>query len=152
MDDGLVHTMRWGFQRPWSNAIVNAREDKLGSVWEEPFANRRCVIPASAYYEWSGQAGRKQTHCFSAADGGMLWIAGIWEEHAEHGNCYNMVTTTPNSFASAYHDRMPALLTVLQIPAYMAGEMDCFRPPEDLLVVADVPSPLKGNPAQGQLF
>ena len=52
--------MRWRLFPYWSKTIklqydtINARADKLESstTWREPFKRRRCLIPATAFYEW----------------------------------------------------------------------------------------------------
>ena len=64
--------MRWGFRRPWSNAINNARADKLATpMWSDAFQHRRCLIPAAAFYEWSGPDRHKRTHRFTRPGGAM---------------------------------------------------------------------------------
>ena len=94
--DERVEIMRWGFQRSFNPAINNARSDKLESVmWAEAFRERRCVIPASLFYEWGpGAGGRKQAYEFHNPEDDYLWIAGLWEPgEGDLGFCYSMVTT-----------------------------------------------------------
>lgn len=152
MRDGSLVKMRWGFERSWSNAIVNAREDKLKGIWSDAFLERRCLIPMTSYFEWGGSRGRRQTYEFLPATSTMLWVAGIWEEHQTLGRCYNMVTTTPNRMVSAYHSRMPALLSQDQLEGYLDGKLLEFSPAESLLEVREVASPLKSDPLQGELW
>lgn len=149
---GRLVVMRWGFSRPFSHAVVNAREDKLGGgMWKAAAEARRCLIPAAAYYEWSGLKGAKRTHRFTAAEGGWLWIAGIWEEHAELGKCFGMITTEPTGAVCGVHDRMPAVLAPEETGLFLDGGMAAFRPAAGLLVVADGPNPLTGRkPGGGQ--
>jgi len=156
--EGIV-AMRWGFARPWSKAIVNSRDDKLsGSVWRTAFAEKRCLIPFSAYFEWSGPTGQKRTHRFTPAYGDLLWAAGIWEDSAEWGRCYSMITCSPNATVEPVHDRMPALLLPDQQEAYLQGNLHSFAPPPEILVLqADAPNPLRKSsdihsPIQGELF
>jgi putative SOS response-associated peptidase YedK len=149
-------TMRWGFERPQLGTINNSREDKLsGPMWSKAFRERRCVIPASAFYEWSGPKGHKQTHRFTRSDQGWIWIAGIWEESREFGPCFSMITTNANSMMAPIHDRMPAVLEEEQVPAYFAGEIEKFAPAVESLQVEDAANPLvkrKEPPLQGELF
>jgi len=154
-DEKLVD-MRWGFERPTLGTINNSREDKLqGRMWAKAFRERRCVIPASAFFEWSGPKGRKRTHRFTRVDGGRLWIAGIWEESRDFGRCFSMITTGANALMAPIHDRMPAVLEEVEIAGYLAGEMNSFAPSSESLKVKDSPNPLikpKGNLVQGELF
>lgn len=155
--EGELETMRWGFHRPFSHAIVNSREDKLESVvWKKAMAEHRCLIPAAAYYEWSGPKGNKRTHRFTQVAGEWLWIAGIWEENAELGRCFSMITTQANSPVVGIHDRMPAVLRTQEIGSFLDGGLATFKPEAESLRVGDAPNPLrkkkKEPPAQGELF
>lgn len=144
--DGQLELMRWGFRRRFSNAVVNAREDKLdGGMWKKAIDTRRCLIPALAYYEWSGPKGMKRTHRFTSPEGDWLWIAGIWEEDGELGRCFSMITTEPTGIVQGVHDRMPAVLSRDEIGRFLDGEMRKFHPREDLLQVQDAINPLTGK-------
>lgn len=155
LPDGQWIEMRWGFDRPWSRAIVNSRDDKLaGNVWREAFASRRCLIPMAAYYEWSGPARSKTTHRFTAADQGLLWAAGLWEESAHHGPCYSMITCAPNTLVERVHDRMPAVLQEVERKLFLAGQLRTFLPPSELLhLETPAANPLRRNTSiQDELF
>lgn len=153
---GRLEVMRWGFRRPFSNAVVNAREDKLGGgMWKAAMDARRCLIPASAYYEWSGPTGMKRTHRFSSPEGSWLWIAGIWEEDSELGKCFSMITTEPTGPVCGVHDRMPAVLSSDATDVFLDGGMRNFQPEAGLLQVEDAVNPLTGKkplPVQDELF
>ncbi len=148
--------MRWGFERPSLGTINNSREDKLsGPMWAKAFRERRCVIPANAFYEWSGPKGKKRTHRFTRVDEEWFWIAGIWEESRDHGLCFSMITTGANELMAPIHDRMPAVLEEGEIAGYLAGKMNTFTPSPESLRVDDSPNPLikpKGTSVQGELF
>lgn len=143
--------MRWGFARTFNPAVNNARSDKLDEMWSEAWrSRRRCLIPISAYYEWTGSAGKKQTYAFR--DGHdpdrALWAAGLWEE-GEQGAAFSMITTTSAGPAKEIHDRMPVLL-----PTEARMEFIEDPDPRGLLVSCESPleifrclNPLK-NPAE----
>jgi putative SOS response-associated peptidase YedK len=42
-------------------------------------ARDRCIIPASGYYEWLKRPDGRQPYFISAADGGVLRFAGLWD-------------------------------------------------------------------------
>jgi putative SOS response-associated peptidase YedK len=136
MPDGELREMSWGFRRKFrgakgavSRTIVNSRDDKLDSaMWREAFRQRRCVIPAIAFYEWvEGPAGKAVPLRFTREDDGWLMIAGIWEE-GENGPCYSMLTTEPSDFVRRVHDRMPAVLDDTQIDPFLEGQLHGFGP------------------------
>jgi putative SOS response-associated peptidase YedK len=163
MPDGDVKTMLWGFRRPvpgvkkkvW-RTIVNSREDKLGGrTWSKAFAERRCLIPAASFFEWIDGPRGKVPLRFEDPGGGYLWIAGIWEEDQERGECFSMITTEPSEAIRPVHDRMPAVLLPGQIGPFLAGELNEFGPSGVGLVFAEAENFLKKGkeaPPQGELF
>lgn len=155
--DGTARSMRWGFERPRLGTINNSRAEKLdGPMWAEAFRERRCLIPASAFYEWSGPKGRKRTHRFTRTDGSPFLIAGIWEESPGWGPCFSMVTTEANLVMAPIHSRMPVYLEDEEVEDYLRGLLREFSPSHMSLLVSDAPNPLaKTEPPdaiQGELF
>ncbi|MBG7607111.1 MAG: SOS response-associated peptidase family protein [Verrucomicrobia bacterium] len=126
--------------------MVNAREDKLeGGMWREAMEKRRCLIPVTGYYEWSCPQGNKRTHFFRHAGGDWLWIAGVWEEDAELGRCFSMITTSPSGVVRGVHARMSAVLSPEETQLFLEGEMKIFRPGAGMLTVEDAVNPLTGR-------
>lgn len=163
LPDGAGTTMSWGFRREFASkqkgrptirrTIVNSREDKLGGpVWREAFRERRCLIPATSYFEWTDDGGRAVPLRFQRPDFRWLWIAGIWEESPIHGRCFSMITTDPTATIATVHDRMPAVLPEHLLLPYLRGEVDRFGPSEVPLSFSTTPNFLKPPPAQGELF
>lgn len=72
---------RWSIVPPWKDAkpIINARADSLATkrMYREPLEQRRCLIPATAFYEWQGEPGRKRKFRFSLEDHQPFAFAGI---------------------------------------------------------------------------
>src|SRR5688572_26595239 len=69
--------MQWGLT-PWfskgkpSYSTINARAEgvQTAASYREPFSKgRRCIVPASGYFEWTGQKNDRQSHYFTRADG-----------------------------------------------------------------------------------
>ena len=138
-------SMRWGLIPGWWKKTVkelpatfNARAE---SVAEKPmfrgaFKQRRCIIPASGYFEWTGEKGAKQPHLFTAADGSpILAFAGLWDRWrdpatAEDVLSCTMVVSGANAWMTPYHDRMPVLLTQPNFDAWLSGTsgVEVLRP------------------------
>jgi putative SOS response-associated peptidase YedK len=114
--------MQWGLIPAWSKeprtqfSTINARAETLAKspVFRGPFKSRRCLVPASGFYEWQAQAQGKQPFCIRLAGGELFAFAGlydIWRDDA--GNelwSYTIVTTAPNELVAPIHNRMPAIL------------------------------------------
>lgn len=116
--------VRWGLVPSWAddlaigNRMINARGETVDSKpsFRKAFASRRCLIPADGYFEWQKTSDGKQPFLIEAADGGMLAMAGLWEENkrvAEQGKSIRtctIITTSANATTRHLHDRMPVFL------------------------------------------
>src|SRR5215470_19741286 len=76
---------------------------------------RRCLVPASGYFEWTGPKTDRQPHYFTRADGKPMARAGLWDrwrskDKSETKETFTIVTTAPSQFAAQWHDRMPLIL------------------------------------------
>jgi putative SOS response-associated peptidase YedK len=154
---GLVaETMRWGFRRPFSEAINNARSDNLHSpIWKEAVAERRCLVPISTFYEWQPlPLGGKQAYEFRRPDEDWLWVAGLFEPDEVHGRCYATMTTEPPEWVMPIHDRLLAIVSYEDGMRYLNGDMIPSLPYEGKLLAEPCESPLKkrANDGQGELF
>ena len=83
--------MRWGFVPHWARALndgpllINARAETLAEkpAFRAAARARRCLIPASWFYEWTGEKGAKQPWKIAAPDDTPLALAGLWQEWGE---------------------------------------------------------------------
>lgn len=96
-----------------SRQILNARTDSIrNGSFKSLVENKRCIIPASGFYEWREENG-KQPYIFERADGQPIFFVGIWdtcEIKGEKGPCFAILTDEPNELVAAYHDRMPLIV------------------------------------------
>jgi putative SOS response-associated peptidase YedK len=82
-------SMRWGLVPAWWKrslkevpATFNARAESVADkpMFRTAFKERRCIVPASGVFEWTGEKGGKQPDLFTAADGSpLLAFAGLWD-------------------------------------------------------------------------
>jgi hypothetical protein len=93
---------------------------------------RRCVVPAAGYYEWKTINGAKQPFYFSAEDGGVLSIAGWWDEWNDRSSSAGpllsctLIVTAANEFAGP--DSQPhAGLSAAERFCGMAGRLSTAR-------------------------
>lgn len=113
--------MRWGLIPYWSQepkisySTFNARAETLAEkpAFREPFRSKRCLIPASGFYEWKTEAGRKQPYYLTAVDDGGLAFAGLWDEWRRPEESLlscTIVVGRPNELVAEIHDRMVLIL------------------------------------------
>jgi putative SOS response-associated peptidase YedK len=82
-------------------------------VFRAAFKARRCLIPASGYYEWKHEGKAKRPHFIHPRDGGLFAFAGLWDVWAKGAapveSC-SIITTTANEATRHLHERMPVIL------------------------------------------
>ncbi|GIV88278.1 MAG: DUF159 family protein [Chloroflexus sp.] len=114
--------MRWGLIPSWAKdasvgaKLINARSE---TVLEKPsfrtaFRRRRCLIPASGFYEWQTTATGKRPFYFTLPDDDLMAFAGLWEQwQAPDGEVIEsctILTTTANEIVTPIHNRMPVIV------------------------------------------
>ncbi|WP_237476889.1 SOS response-associated peptidase [Lichenibacterium dinghuense] len=131
-----VASMRWGLVPAWWKkglkevpATFNARAETVASkpMFRDAFRRRRCIVPASGFFEWTDAAGGKQPHFFSAADGGVLAFAGLWDRWTDPASGDELLSCTvivsgANGWMAPYHDRMPVLLGAADVAGWLSVE------------------------------
>jgi len=134
----LLVPMRWGLIPAWWKksakevpSTFNARAEPVAEkpMFRAAFARHRCIVPASGYYEWKATPSGKQPYFISAADGGVLSIAGIWDRWKDPASgaggagvtSCTLIVTAANAFSRAIHDRMPVLLDRADLDAWLGG-------------------------------
>ena len=73
--------------------------------------SNRCLIPASAFFEFTGAKSPKTKHRFTLTDAPFMAIAGLWRE--QKGNqppAFTMLTTAPGADVQPFHNRQVAVL------------------------------------------
>jgi putative SOS response-associated peptidase YedK len=142
--------MRWGLAPAWWKkplnelpSTFNARAETVTSkpMFRSAFKSRRCIIPASGFYEWTGAKGAKTPHYFSSPSGDPLAFAGLWEswqdpEAGETVLSATIIVGAANEWMSRFHDRMPILLDRGHFNEWLSAREPDFLlrpPPEDAL-------------------
>lgn len=113
--------MRWGWN-PVSikgRLLINARAEEAHGkpTFREPLERRRCLIPATAFYEWKpavSKGDRPQPFAFSRRDTPLFTIGGLWEavttpDGTKRGQVI-LFTVPANQRVGAVHDRMPLVI------------------------------------------
>ena len=109
---------QWGLVPPWAaspggSRLANARAESVAArpAFRAAFQRRRCVVPASGFYEWETRGGRKLPWYFTPRDGQCLALAGLWEEGGEAAPpTFTLITTEACAEVARIHDRMPVAL------------------------------------------
>ncbi len=137
----LLVDFKWGLIPHWAKegaaarGFINARAESISQKpsFRGSFRARRCLIPASGFYEWKKEGRIKIPHYIRLLSGQTFAFAGIhatWVSPGgeEVGTCA-IITTGPNEVMKRIHDRMPVILD----DNYRDAWLDPSLGPEDAL-------------------
>jgi putative SOS response-associated peptidase YedK len=127
---------RWGLIPSWAKdmslgaKMINARSETVDEkpAFRAAFKRRRCLIPASGFYEWrTNDDGKKTPMYIHLKDQDLFAFAGLWEiwnsPDGELRTC-TILTTDANPFMQAIHNRMPVIMRPEDYDAWLQpGEM-----------------------------
>lgn len=119
-----LQAFRWGLVPGWAVdpaagvRAINARAESIADkpTFKEAFRRRRCLVPASGFYEWQRSSGGKIRTPFyftPEQSGAALVFAGLWDEWHRGGEVlrsFTIITTEANTDMDQIHDRMPLFL------------------------------------------
>lgn len=139
--------MRWGFAPPFAKDgkdRINARGESVPTAYRDAYRNRRCLVPANAFNEWSGQKGSKIKWRITLRDEPLFAFAGLWDwwrdpkdPEAAAVAAFTIITTVPNDILADIHDRMPVIVGEADYQEWLeAGSRALLRPvPSELIDV-----------------
>ncbi len=126
-----MREMGFGFRTPASRErkasnLVNARSETVAEkpTFRDAFKTRRCLVPATGFYEWRKIGSQKQPNNIRLKNAEPFYFAGLWgtsliESKAEAGSpppepeaqdTFVIMTTEPNRLMASIHNRMPVIL------------------------------------------
>lgn len=124
--------MQWGLVPAWANdprigtRLINARCETVAEkpAFRAAFRRRRCLVPTSGFYEWSGPKNARQPY-FIHFKHQPVAFAGLWEtwERPEGFlETFTILTTHPNETVARLHDRMPVVLREEDFESWLRTE------------------------------
>jgi putative SOS response-associated peptidase YedK len=143
MDDfrrGLIPF--WSKESKIAYSTFNARVETVAAkpVFRTPFKSRRCLIPASGWFEWKTQSGKKHPYYFTSFGDEGLALADLWDHwRGADGTTIHSCTILvgdANELVSNVHDRMPIILPESAYQAWLDPKED-LRHIKELLVPYD---------------
>ncbi len=134
-----ARNMRWGLipvgrvnarGRPVMETIVNARSETVFD--KSAFVDvKRAVVPASGWYEWTGEKRRKQPWRITRKDGGLLCFAAIYDVwNGPAGVQVHQVATVtcpPSADVRDIHHRMGVILDQSDVDQWLTGNEETAK-------------------------
>lgn len=121
-EGAIAEEMRWGLVPSWARdtrtaaSMINARLETVASkpAFRAGFRSRRCLVPASGYYEWRLENGIKQPYWIHDTRNPVLMFAGLWESWkspaGDRLQSFAIVTCAAVDSMQELHDRAPVML------------------------------------------
>jgi len=118
-----IDLLKWGLIPSWAkdasigNHMINARSETVDQKpsFRTALKHRRCIVPASGFYEWQEVGGKKHPLYIKLKDSSLMMFAGIWDHwknpDGEVIESFSILTTVTNELIQPLHDRMPVILT-----------------------------------------
>ena len=132
----VTHLLRWGLIPSWSTdetiatKLINARGETLAGKpsFRASFKSRRCIVPASGFFEWQRTKSGKQPYLISPVGADLFGFAGLWERwtrpNGEAIDTFTVITTEANEAMAPVHDRMPVILAHENFGAWLARDSE----------------------------
>jgi putative SOS response-associated peptidase YedK len=131
----VLSGMRWGLIPSWAKDVkigykmINARAETVATkpAFRAAYKARRCLIPASGFYEWRRDVEPKQPYYIHRQDGEPIGFAGLWEIWKDADRTMEscaIITTTANALMAELHDRMPVILDPQDYDWWMTGRTE----------------------------
>ena len=153
----IAELMRWGLLPHWAKdpklatKLNNARAEGIAAKpsFRQALRRRRCLLPASGFYEWQSVGGVKQPWYISPSGGESgappFAFAGLFEAWRSPDACDAaewlltccVITTAPNALMAPIHDRMPVILPPEAWAAWLSREQQDPAAVAPLLIPAD---------------
>lgn len=121
---------RWAKEPKLKYSTFNARSETLAikptfrDAWKR---SQRCVVPASAYFEWPVIDDKKQCHRIYSKDAEPLFLGGLWESWGEDNQSvesFTVITTSAIPVIEWVHHRTPLLLSESQLDDWLTGSVE----------------------------
>ena len=118
-DNRKFEMLKWGMMPRWlkiPKPIINVRSETIAEKpsFRKSFTERRCLVPATGFYEWQKLGSAKQPFHIYNRSAKLFAFAGIWDrfkdKNSEPFEAFAILTTEPNEVAAAIHNRMPVIL------------------------------------------
>ena len=119
--------MNWGYRMPDGKLIINARSETAVDkpMFRDGMVHRRCILPATNYFEWEKRADTKVKYAIRPSADGVMYMAGLYRIEGNQARC-TILTRQPADSIAYIHDRMPVLLPKEAVQDWLNPKYDAM--------------------------
>ena len=122
---GLIPS--WSKDRKISHNLINARAENIAEKpsFRSAFQKRRCLLPATGFFEWAQSENGKQAYHIARPNHQVFAFAGLWEHWEQGGETVyscTIITTSANQLMQPIHSRMPVILDPQNYAKWLDGQ------------------------------
>lgn len=142
MPDGNVHTLVWGFQRPFVPPMHVVKSTCLGEKhWKSAATRGRCLIPMITFFEIRNGSDCGSVYELHSHDGGLMLAAGVWDVASRKPRRFAVIVGAQP--AGAHTVSRPVILNESEARAYLAGKLDPGSVAEFSFKCVELPSAIR---------
>ena len=154
--DNTIAPLRWGLKVDWdTKPIINARSETLVEKRTfQPLLENRCLVPATAYFEWRKDGKLKIKTRIQPNQGALVAFAGLVDD-----DTFTIIACAPSPSIAYIHGRMPVILDRAAEAAWLSSDNKyedvahlLTSYPDDKLETEEVAKPPAKPKKQGDLF
>lgn len=132
---GRAGFARWGFCPPWKEKddpgfaakMINARSETVAekpSFRESWHKARRCLVPASGFYEWKKDeaSGFNQPYFIRDPQDNLICFAGLWSKIGDLVT-FTILTKDAEGPVKDIHHRSPVIMAPAQAGEWFAADL-----------------------------
>jgi putative SOS response-associated peptidase YedK len=132
-----LELLEWGLIPYWTREPgggrrpINARAESAADLpsFRDALRSRRCIVPATGYYEWRlDHDGKKQPMWIADSSGELLALAGLWQEwqspEGAQRRTFAILTTDAHGAPAEVHDRMPLQVPPSRVDSWLSAASD----------------------------
>lgn len=111
----LLQSTEKGFKANYQWKTFNARAERMAGskLYAKPFKQTRCLIPVSAYYEWTKENEQRYPHMIKPLDNSVMAMAGLykqWDAGETQATSCTVITTQGHPELSEIHKKSTPVL------------------------------------------
>lgn len=122
-----ITKINWGIKFSEDSPLIfNSRIEtiKEKKYWGTIFANNRCIVPMTGFYEWKAEGKKKTKYKITVPELKVFFVPALYDKDKDKKISASLITTAPNKFIQQIHHRMPVILNFNEAVEYLSDPVE----------------------------